>query len=65
MEIFKVKIKKDVTEKLRRAQALNPSRDLAETLDDIIELYLDRNDPERNKSVKPKAKKPKSDKLKS
>jgi hypothetical protein len=44
---MKVRLKKSVSRNLGRARALNPSCDLAQTLEVMIEFYLDHKDPVR------------------
>jgi hypothetical protein len=44
---LKVRLSKAVAEKLKRVQALNPAHDLAGTIEQLIEFYLERKDPVR------------------
>ena len=44
---LKVRLPKSVSKDLRRVQALNPSLDLAATIQAMIEFYLERKDPVR------------------
>jgi hypothetical protein len=44
---LKVRLPKEVSKKLNRVRALNPSCDLAKTVETMIEFYLDHKDPVR------------------